>query len=307
MFSITQDHFQVQRWCRSRAHPASLFCVEILPGIQAEFGEPKSKRHSNRFQMTQLQISRNIYCESVARDFLRNFHIGYVNANRKNKKLARIFRVLGRPSRLYHQGYIVISEPAIQERATFYSQNSYEYWAAKFGQHNDFSDDPVVAMQAIPALLNRIQTYPNVLADIPTKDWRVFEEIVAEIFRGFGYDVLLTKKTRDGGKDIIALKKRCGEPTERLLIECKHWRNTIDIKTVRSLIGVAVTEEELPTGIILATTSSFTNGERELKLHSSIPISLELKDYNDILDWVGNYNAIHFTPVEIEAYLQQQR
>jgi hypothetical protein len=37
-------------------------------------------------------------------------------------------------------------------------------------------------------------------------DARTLEEIVAELFDNFGYEVELTKRTRDGGRDIIAIR-----------------------------------------------------------------------------------------------------
>jgi len=49
---------------------------------------------------------------------------------------------------------------------------------------------------------------------------RRFEEMVAELWDGFGYDVELTKQTRDGGRDIIAVSN--AEISVRYLIECKR-------------------------------------------------------------------------------------
>ena len=43
---------------------------------------------------------------------------------------------------------------------------------------------------------------------LKTIDRHRFEEVVAQLFHGFGYDVELTKRTRDGGKDIIAISRR---------------------------------------------------------------------------------------------------
>ena len=54
-----------------------------------------------------------------------------------------------------------------------------------------------------------------------TMDRRKFEELVAELFSGFGYEVELTQKTRDGGKDIIAICNR-HEIKSKYLIECKR-------------------------------------------------------------------------------------
>lgn len=124
-------------------------------------------------------------------------------------------------------------------------------------------------------MLNKISTNSDILHNIPTKtDWRVFEEIVAEIFRKFGYEIELTKKTRDGGKDIIALRKSEDKVIERLLIECKHWQSKIYVKPIRNLIGVAVTQDELPTDVILATTSTFTEDAKELKINPQFLLSL---------------------------------
>jgi HJR/Mrr/RecB family endonuclease len=36
---------------------------------------------------------------------------------------------------------------------------------------------------------------------------RLFEEFVAELFHEFGYEVELTKRTRDGGRDVIAIRE----------------------------------------------------------------------------------------------------
>ena len=289
-----------------RQHPDSAFIEEIFPGIWAEFGEPKSKLGSKRFHLTCLRISRDIYTESMAQGFWRLFHVKYINYEKRNKKLPRIYRVIGSPQRLIHEGYIAICEPALAERATFVSQNTYEYWSAIFGQHSGFSADPVIYREAIPRLLNKIHTSPSVLKGMPTQDWHVLERMVAEIFSRFDYEIVMTKKTRDGGKDVIALKKQGGKTIERLLIECKHWKDKIDVGAVRSLLGVAVTESEVPTGVLLVTTSTFTSDAQNMRINpEASPISLDLKDYKDILDWINDYNAIRLTPVEIEAYIRQ--
>lgn len=59
--------------------------------------------------------------------------------------------------------------------------------------------------------------YPD---ELKIMDRRKFEELVAELFGGFGYDVELTKHTRDGGRDIIAVKRE--EVQVKYLIECKR-------------------------------------------------------------------------------------
>jgi hypothetical protein len=54
-------------------------------------------------------------------------------------------------------------------------------------------------------------------------DPRSFEVIVADVIRERGWEVDLTKQTRDGGYDILAIRSdACGFPV-RLLIECKLY------------------------------------------------------------------------------------
>src|SRR5579871_6909931 len=85
---------------------------------------------------------------------------------------------------------------------------------------------------------------------------RQFEELIAEIWNRFGYEVELTKRTRDRGNDIVAVKKS-GFKT-RLLIECKRWdpSHRIGVNLVRELYGVKI--HNGATKAILATTSYFT-------------------------------------------------
>ncbi len=305
-FIKSSKYYIFRRYRYYNAHPKSKFQVEILPGLTAQFGESRGKYRSCQYHLLQLSFSKDLYQEEVADNFWRRFNILHINSKRRGKKIPIIYRVVGGAHKTFYGGYIVICEPNLPDREAFVKQNSYEYWLNQFYLNSGIYANLVDQKEAIALLLNKISTNSAILHDIPTKtDWRVFEEIVAEIFRKFGYEIELTKRTRDGGKDIIALRKSGEAVTERLLIECKHWQSKIDVKPIRNLIGVAVTQDDLPTGIILATTSTFTKDAKELKLNSTISIELDLKDYNDVLNWIGDYNALQLTPTEIERYLRE--
>jgi hypothetical protein len=305
-FIKSRKNYIFRRYRYYNAHPQSKFEVEILPSILAQFGESRGRYRSRQYHLLQLSINRDLYVEEVADAFWKRFDILHINQKRRGKKIPRIYRVVGSSQRLFHGGYIIICEPCITDREAFVKQNSYEYWSNQFYLSSEIYSNSIDSKEAIGLLINKVSTNSAILQDIPTKTgWRVFEEMVAEMFRKFGYEIELTKKTRDGGKDIIALRKNGGEVTERLLIECKHWQAKIDVNPIRNLIGVAVTQSELPTGVILATTSTFTEDAKELKMNSNISIELDLKDCNDILNWIGDYNAIQLTPAEIEQYLRE--
>jgi restriction system protein len=82
-----------------------------------------------------------------------------------------------------------------------------------------------------------------------------FEYLVAAYYSYVGYNVRVTRQTRDGGHDIIA-SRESNSGTERLLVECKCSTVPIPVTTIRQLGGVLA--EFTATGGVLVTTSRFT-------------------------------------------------
>jgi hypothetical protein len=298
----TKKKYIIQRYYGNRVHKKSLFSVEIYPGIVAEFGEPKSKLGSKKYNLTKLSFLKERYSKEMVESFWSDFHVKYIPYKYNGKKVAPIYKVVGNSHHLIQGGYIIICKNTSRVRATIKEQNGYDFWKEKFYDEGKLSSDKETINAAIPLLIDKIKNSTSVLKEMPYWDHRIFEELVAEIFKEFGYSVELTKKTRDGGKDIIALKKRDGLVEEKILIECKHWEDKVDVKPVRSLIGVAISQEELPTGIILATTSHFTKDAEEIVINSAIKIELERRDYEDILEWIQEYDAIQLSKEEVNAY-----
>jgi HJR/Mrr/RecB family endonuclease len=115
---------------------------------------------------------------------------------------------------------------------------------------------------------------------------RNFEEMVAELLRKKGFDVKLTKQTRDGGYDLIAVNNIAGFPY-RFLVECKRYaRNRkIDVNIIRSFCQVMNTNNS--NGIIV--TSSFFSPDAIDYQAKHVPHQLHFKDNGDIIDWVSEY------------------
>lgn len=133
-------------------------------------------------------------------------------------------------------------------------------------------------------LIKLIARQPNLIFEISP---RKFEEIIAELFFKKGFEVELTKQTRDGGRDIIAISKEMDVRT-KYLIECKRYAMTrnISIGVVQRLLGVKVAESA--NKAILATTSGFTKDAR--KFANSHLWDLDLKDHKDIMTWIRTYD-----------------
>lgn len=125
---------------------------------------------------------------------------------------------------------------------------------------------------------------PYLLRQLHPRD---FEEYMAELFAEFGYLVELTARTRDGGKDIIAIKSEHGI-MNKLIVECKRYapHRRVGVGLVRELF--AVKDAVKANKAILATTSYFTkDAAREVERHYIY--QLELKDFDAIAEWAREY------------------
>ena len=132
-------------------------------------------------------------------------------------------------------------------------------------------------------LMEYFQKHPDKLK---TMDRGLFEELVAEIFHGFGYEVEMTRRTRDGGKDIIAIKRN--EVESKYLIECKRPNpgGYVNVKTVRELYGVK-TSEKATKGIIV--TTAYLSPDAKLFIEKN-RWELEGKEYEDLRQWLIEYS-----------------
>lgn len=114
---------------------------------------------------------------------------------------------------------------------------------------------------------------------------RRFEELVAEIFRSHGWEVELTSRTRDGGFDIIAIRKIW--PTiSKLLVEAKRYRpdRAVGVGVVRGLYGV---KGAAAASQVILATSSHVSAEAKREYARVIPWELDFVERDRILAWCG--------------------
>lgn len=151
------------------------------------------------------------------------------------------------------------------------------------------AEDLLSFYESIPELILELKSSPELVREITP---RKFEEVIAEIFRSKGFEVELTKRTRDGGKDIIAISTDKLGIKNKYFIECKRYaeKNTVGVDVVRALQGVKNTKDG-PNKTIIATTSFFTEGAREfVENEAASQWDMSLADYNDILRWLNEYD-----------------
>ena len=113
-------------------------------------------------------------------------------------------------------------------------------------------------------------------------NWRVFEELLADILKQFGYEVELQQGTKDGGIDIVAVVRSTSLGPHRYLLQAKRSINRIGVEPVRQLLFLH--QHHRATKSCLATTAEFTRDA--IKLASQYPWQIELKDSEGIHQWI---------------------
>jgi restriction system protein len=119
---------------------------------------------------------------------------------------------------------------------------------------------------------------------------RRFEKLVEGVYRNHGYEVILTKQSRDGGCDLILMKN--GDE-KAAIVECKRYIKSrkVDVYTARQILGVAFLDGY--SGAKIVTTSYFTSPAQavvqKLKNDNS-SIMLELVDADFLLSELRAFN-----------------
>ena len=146
-------------------------------------------------------------------------------------------------------------------------------------------------------LIDEISREPEKLHQVSPRE---FEEVVAELLAGFGWQVSLTQSSRDGGYDILGVSEDAPGLESTWVVECKRYssKNKVGIEIARSLYGV---KSQLGvSNALLVTTSSFTKGVQEVE---SSKYDISIRDHNSILEWINSYTG---RPDQL-PYLTDQR
>jgi hypothetical protein len=133
-------------------------------------------------------------------------------------------------------------------------------------------------------LFRKIKERPS---DLDKLHHREFEEFMAELVERLGfYDVVLTPRTRDKGRDILA-KIKVGTGELLMIVECKKRALSspkIGVDVVERFL-FTIREKDRASWGLIATTSLFSAGAEATA--NQYKYQLQLADRNRILNWVG--------------------
>jgi restriction system protein len=134
-------------------------------------------------------------------------------------------------------------------------------------------------------IIEMIQRDPDVVYKL---DWRQWEEIIAGAYRQQGFDVVLTPRSNDKGRDVIATSRGIGSIRYFDQVKAYNPKRLVTAEEVRALVGVLTLEGNVSKAI-LTTTSDFAPGIlRDENIKRFIPYRLELKPKQALLDWLAS-------------------
>lgn len=126
------------------------------------------------------------------------------------------------------------------------------------------------------------------------KDWsRVceltptqWEEMVAGAYRLAGYEVILTPRSGDGGRDVVATSKGVG--SIRILGSVKAYSpgHLVDAEACRSLLGVVTADQKASKGIITTTSDFAPRIKTDPSIAPFLPTRLELMNGKELQAWL---------------------
>jgi len=148
------------------------------------------------------------------------------------------------------------------------------------------SEGRLIEAVALPwfEIVRMINRDPQSMYQIDPYKW---EEIIAGAYSAAGFDeVILTPRSGDKGRDVIATKNGIG--SIRFVDQVKAYNPThlVPANDVRALAGVISVDHNVSKGVI-TTTSDFAPKVREdPSISPLLPHRLELRSKDDLLAWL---------------------
>lgn len=147
------------------------------------------------------------------------------------------------------------------------------------------SEGHIVEAVSIPwlAFLEHIKRNPSSVNEI---DWRKWEEIIAGAYTAAGYSVVLTPRSGDRGRDVIASKP--GLLSVRYFDQVKAYSpgKLVKLDDVHAMLGVLSGAGNVSKGII-TTTSEFAPGVySDPEVQRFMPFRLDLRPRDRLLEWL---------------------
>ncbi len=151
---------------------------------------------------------------------------------------------------------------------------------------NKTAEGKIVEAVGIPwfRIMEMIKKDPKIIYEIDPFKW---EEIIAGAYESAGFDeVILTPRSGDKGRDVIATKTGIG--SIRIIDQVKAYspNNPVTANDVRAMAGVVSLEQNISKGVITTTSNFAPKVEEDELIKRVIPYRLELRPRDELLKWL---------------------
>lgn len=179
----------------------------------------------------------------------------------------------------------VVVEPGLKEDRPPENSPEIILGADLVDVREDTDDGQLIQYVEIPwlAIAEELARNPEFLFEF---DPRQFEEFIAASYDREGWDVELTPRSADGGRDVIATRNDFG--SIRVYDEVKRYSKgeRVTAEKVRALSGVVHGHQNVSKGIV-TTTAEFAPGVwTDTAIAPLMPNRLELRDGKRLLEWI---------------------
>jgi restriction system protein len=133
------------------------------------------------------------------------------------------------------------------------------------------------------AVVERLRDDWSLAFQLSPQDW---EELVAGAYTRAGYETVLTPRSGDYGRDVIATKRGVG--AVRILGSVKAYKpgHLVEYDAVRSLIGVVAGDRAASKGIISTTSDFPPKIMSDPIIAPHLPTRLELMNGQQLQQWL---------------------
>lgn len=134
-------------------------------------------------------------------------------------------------------------------------------------------------------------------------DWRLFEELVAFLFRQAGWDAAATRPTQDRGIDVLGTNAK----GQKFVAQVKHQQASVGQPIVQAAAGAALSEGA--SVVVVATSSEFTRQAKEWAANLSGPLEAQLWDkshLSNLIDQLNDEERITLTDAVTNSRVQRR-
>jgi len=156
--------------------------------------------------------------------------------------------------------------------------------AVGFVVEGERTDEGVAITAVTPVWRQLFESMSQSTSAFYDLDPRQMEELVAAAYKADGWDVTLTPRSGDRGRDVIARRDDVG--SIRILDQVKRYKPglLVTAEEVRSMVGVLSMDQRASKAYI-TTTSGFAPRVAE-EVAALTPTRLELRDGNALRSWL---------------------